>query len=130
MRPSRWLDASPGQSRKYPKLRLPGSLQAFSSVWARANILDPSVEVVISRRSIMIRAIFLSLLLSTGFLALSACDEGPAENAGERIDEATSNVREGVEDAGDAIGDAADDAGDAISDAADEAKDRVDDAVN
>jgi hypothetical protein len=78
----------------------------------------------------MVRALFLSLLLSTGFLALSACDEGPAENVGERIDEATSDARDRVEDAGDAIGDAADDAGDAISDAADEAEDRLDDAVN
>lgn len=77
----------------------------------------------------MTRILLLSLLLGAGYL-LSACSEGPAENAGERIDEVSSDVRDDLEEAGDAARDAAEDAGDAIEDAADEAEDELDDATN
>ena len=51
-------------------------------------------------------------LLAT--LGLAACSDGPAEQAGENIDNATQN-------AGDAIENAADNAGDAIENAGDKA---------
>ena len=35
------------------------------------------------------RALMLAMLLGLGALTLSACDDGPAEEAGEEIDDAT-----------------------------------------
>ena len=44
-------------------------------------------------------AIFSGLLL----IGLSACEKGPAENAGEAIDDAASDVKDAAEDAADAV---------------------------
>lgn len=50
-----------------------------------------------------------ALIMSSLLVALSGCQqEGPAEKAGESIDQATESLGESVEDAGDAIQDAAD----------------------
>lgn len=39
-----------------------------------------------------------------------ACEEGPAEDAGEEIDRAIENVKDGAEDAGDKLEEACEDA--------------------
>lgn len=44
-------------------------------------------------------AIFAGLLL----MGLSACEKGPAEKAGEAIDDAASDVADAAEDAADAV---------------------------
>ena len=49
-------------------------------------------------------ALFSGLLL----IGLSACEKGPAEKAGEAIDDAASDVADAAEDAADATEDAAD----------------------
>lgn len=55
------------------------------------------------------RTIFAALIMSTLFIALPGCEkQGPAEKAGESIDNATDKLGEKVEDAGEAIQDAAD----------------------
>ena len=62
------------------------------------------------------KALLISLMAS--FVALTACEkDGPAERAGEAIDNATDNSKDALEDAGDNIQDAADDAADAVKDA-------------
>ena len=43
-------------------------------------------------------------------LMLAACDEGPAENAGEAVDDAVEGAADALEDAKDAVEDAAEDA--------------------
>jgi hypothetical protein len=49
-----------------------------------------------------------ALIMSTLLVPLSGCEkQGPAEKAGESIDETTESLGEQVEDAGDAIQDAA-----------------------
>ncbi|MCA1790636.1 MAG: hypothetical protein LC667_12495 [Thioalkalivibrio sp.] len=45
-------------------------------------------------------------------LALSGCEKGPAEKAGESVDDTVDNVGESIEDAGDSIKDAGRDARD------------------
>lgn len=59
------------------------------------------------------KLLLLSIIL-TGAMALAGCEQGPAENAGERLDEA-------VENTGDAVENAAEDAAEAVEDAADSA---------
>jgi len=56
-----------------------------------------------------VKTVGAALVMSALFIALSGCQnqEGPAEQAGESIDNATESVGEGVEDAGEAIQDAA-----------------------
>ncbi len=62
----------------------------------------------------------LALAMAFGLLALTltACDEGPAEEAGSEagaaVDNAVEETGDAVEDAGDAVGDAVEDAGDAV----------------
>ena len=54
------------------------------------------------------RKTFLSLAVAMPLAALlAACDEGPAENAGEAIDETAEEAGEAAEEAGDAAEDAA-----------------------
>lgn len=53
-----------------------------------------------------------ALGLFSGLGGLSACDEGPAEDAGEHIDEAADDTKDAVEDAADDVEDAVDDAND------------------
>ena len=58
---------------------------------------------------------FLATLFSGLLLiGLSACEKGPAEKAGEAIDDAASDVADAAEDAADATEDAAKDAADAV----------------
>jgi predicted small lipoprotein YifL len=62
----------------------------------------------------------LTALLLTTFVGLTACQEkGPAEKAGENIDNA-------VEEAGDKIEDATDNAGDTLEEAGDKIEDKTD----
>ena len=59
--------------------------------------------------------------LGMGAVILQGCEEqGPAESAGERLDNAAENLGDNVDDAGDNLRDAADDAQDAAEDAADD----------
>ena len=48
-----------------------------------------------------------AIVMSFAIGALSGCEKGPAEKAGEKIDNAAKKVGEKVEDAGDKIKDAA-----------------------
>lgn len=50
------------------------------------------------------------IVLSFAVAGLAACDKGPAERAGEKIDNAAGKVGDKVEDVGDKIKDAAKDA--------------------
>jgi hypothetical protein len=50
--------------------------------------------------------------LALGGFALTACEEGPAEEAGEAVDEAVDDVEDAADDAVDAVEDAVDDATD------------------
>ncbi len=60
-------------------------------------------------------------------LTLSGCQEqGPAERAGEKLDEASEGIKAGMEDAGDAVKDAVDDTGDALKEAGEDIKEAVD----
>lgn len=60
--------------------------------------------------------VVLAFLFAVG---LTACEKGPAEKAGERMDDA-------AEDAGDRIEDATDNAGNALEDAGDRVEDKLD----
>ncbi len=59
------------------------------------------------------------LLTALAFTAISCAEEGAAEKAGKKLDEAAENAGEAVDDATDAAKDALEDAGDAIEDATD-----------
>jgi hyperosmotically inducible protein len=62
---------------------------------------------------------FTTLLLAT-LLGLAACQEkGPAEKAGENIDNAVESMGDKIEDATDNAGDALEEAGDKIEDKTD-----------
>lgn len=53
-------------------------------------------------------------------LMVAGCeDEGPAEQAGEQVDEAAEDVQDSAEDAADSAGDAAEEGADAAEDQAD-----------
>ncbi|WP_047539841.1 hypothetical protein [Methylotenera versatilis] len=58
----------------------------------------------------------LTLLFALG---LSACEKGPAETAGEKIDNAVENAGDKIEDATDNAGDKLEEAGDKIEDKTD-----------
>lgn len=51
---------------------------------------------------------YLSALILTSLLALVGCDDGPAENFGEEIDESTENAGESIEEAADDVEDSLD----------------------
>jgi len=62
----------------------------------------------------------LFIILLTLALGLAACSQdGPAENAGEEIDNAAENFGDTMEDATDDAGDSLEEAGDAVEDATD-----------
>lgn len=62
----------------------------------------------------------LTTLLLTTFIGLTACQEkGPAEEAGENIDNAVEKMGDNIEDATDDAGDALEEAGDKIEDKTD-----------
>ena len=50
-----------------------------------------------------------AIVLSLAVAGLTACEKGPAERAGEKIDNAAKKVGDKMEDAGDKIKDAAKD---------------------
>ena len=58
----------------------------------------------------------LAILLAFG---LTACEKGPAEKAGEKIDNAAERVGDKIEDATDKAGDKMEEAGDKIEDKTD-----------
>ncbi len=62
---------------------------------------------------------FLTPVLAAALaFTLFACEQqGPAEKAGENIDEAVDNVGDAAEDAAEAVGDKVEEAGDAVKDA-------------
>ncbi|OYY48987.1 MAG: hypothetical protein B7Y48_07890 [Methylophilales bacterium 28-44-11] len=62
----------------------------------------------------------ITALLLTTFIGLSACQEkGPAEKAGENLDNAVESMGDKVEDATDNAGNALEEAGDKIEDKTD-----------
>ena len=67
----------------------------------------------------------LLVLATLAMLALVGCDDrkGPAQKAGEKVDNAAKKT-------GDAVKDAAEKTGDAVKDAAEKTGDAVDNAVN
>lgn len=58
----------------------------------------------------------LALLFAIG---LTACEKGPAEKAGEKMDNAAENMGDKIEDATDKAGDKLEEAGDKIEDKTD-----------
>ena len=64
-----------------------------------------------------VRKMALLLVLVFGSaLMLTACDEGPVEEAGESVDNAVENAADATENAVENVGDAAENAGDAVQD--------------
>ena len=66
--------------------------------------------------------IIITLLTGLLLVGLTACEKGPAEKAGEAIDDAISDVADATEDAADTTEDAAD----TTEDAADAVKEKLD----
>ena len=71
-----------------------------------------------------IRMLLLALVLGLTGAVLYACPQndagdGPAEQAGEKVDDAVDNAGDAIQDAGDKAGDAIEDAGDKAEDAVD-----------
>lgn len=73
------------------------------------------------RTSLKIISLFL-----TGLLLVACEQDGPAEQAGEAVDDAADELSDAGNDVGDAIEDAGDDMGDAVEDACEEMKAGVD----
>lgn len=63
------------------------------------------------------KMIFILMMVFGSALILTGCEEGPAEQAGENLDNAVENAAENAEDAVENAGDAAENAGDAVQDA-------------
>jgi hypothetical protein len=55
---------------------------------------------------IKLKKLSVSLLAAMLVVGINGCEKGPAENAGEAIDEAIEDAGDAIEDAGDAIEDA------------------------
>jgi hypothetical protein len=55
-------------------------------------------------------AVAAAFILSIAVAGLAACEKGPAERAGEKIDNAAKKAGDKLEDAGDKIKDSVDDA--------------------
>lgn len=73
----------------------------------------------------------MTLLISAAAFSLAACQEqGPAEKAGEEIDEAIEDVRGGSEDMQNKVDDAVDELRDNAEDAMDEVEEGVEEAVD
>lgn len=72
--------------------------------------------------STMLARIFGAALVAAMLVAGAGCDrdEGPAEEAGESIDEAVEETRDAAEEAGENIRDAAEETREAAEDAAEE----------
>lgn len=68
----------------------------------------------------IIKKLFLVLITAFFIIGLSGCpEEGPAERAGEKIDEAVQDAGEKAEETGEKAGEAMEEAGDKAEDAAD-----------
>ena len=68
----------------------------------------------------IVRAIAAALLAVFFAVVVSACEhKGPAERAGEKVDNAAQTARDKAEDMGDKAGDKAEDMGDKAEDATD-----------
>lgn len=68
------------------------------------------------------RSLFFALLIGIAVVGMYGCpqndsNEGPAEQAGEQVDDAVDKAGDAIEDAGDKAGDAIEDAGDKAEDA-------------
>ncbi|MDA3922971.1 MAG: hypothetical protein PF501_20180 [Salinisphaera sp.] len=64
-----------------------------------------------------ITTLILAAALGISTIGLAACDnKGPAEKAGEKVDNATNKARDAMDNAADKTGDAADKAGDKLKD--------------
>ena len=74
--------------------------------------------------------IIIALLTGLLLVGLTACEKGPAEKAGEAIDDATSDVADATEDAADATGEAIDDAASDVADTAEDAADAVEEKMD
>ena len=63
-----------------------------------------------------LRQLCFALVLGVATVGLAACDEGPAENAGEKVDKAVENMKDTVNPQGPAerVGEALDKAGDKV----------------
>lgn len=65
--------------------------------------------MTIGQHAGLTRALALIAVLGLGSIGLAACDDsGPAEEAGEAVDDAVESTGEAMEDAGDAAEDAVD----------------------
>ena len=75
------------------------------------------------------RGLAVAIIFGLSALSLSACDDGPAEEAGSKagaaVDNAVDQAGDAAEKAGDAIEDTAEDAADAVGDAAEDAGDAI-----
>ena len=68
------------------------------------------------------RSLLFALLMVAAVVGIYGCpqndaNDGPAEQAGEKIDDAVDNAGDTIQDAGDKAGDAIEDAGDKAQDA-------------
>ena len=75
------------------------------------------------------KSIALSVLAALAFWGAGCSNEGPAEQAGKKIDDAVESTQEAGQEALDDTADALDDAADAVSDAADDAAKKTKKAV-
>ncbi|WP_052719244.1 hypothetical protein [Halomonas sp. HG01] len=70
----------------------------------------------------MLRKIALASFIGMAAFGLAACEEeGPAEQAGENIDETMEEAGESMDDAVDQAGESVEEMGDSVEEAADEA---------
>ncbi|MCB1684163.1 MAG: hypothetical protein KDI31_06750 [Pseudomonadales bacterium] len=93
-----------------------------------AGSLTGRVEAQASGAGFMRRMAVLAAGALLSVFLIGCEKEGPAERAGESIDETVDDVRDRIGEAGDSIDDMADDARDAVEDAADDAGDALRDA--
>jgi hypothetical protein len=63
------------------------------------------------------KLIFVLVMIFGSAVALTGCDQGPAEQAGENVDNAVENAADNAENAVENAGDAVENAGDAVKDA-------------
>jgi len=75
----------------------------------------------------MRKASKLALVVFAAAFAVACEEKGPAEKAGERIDEAMSEAKEKAEEAGKDVEEAAKEAGEAIEEAADDVEKKLTD---
>ncbi len=75
----------------------------------------------------MRKASTLALIVFAAFFAVACEEKGPAEKAGEKIDEAMSEAKDSAKEAGEKMEEAAKDAGDAIEEAAEDVEEKLTD---